>query len=202
MKSRNDPAMQRYREEYHRCCDDLVRQLRTEKGWSLEDFSRETGFREAFRTYSAQQARTTRDELREYAAGRNPNGYTETDVPGSLKKSVPRSSAATRYGLTGDHHHRYKCLDFRASICETSRHADSCVRKSDERAHDCTCDEIDAEIMCVLTEKLSEVSRTPLARDPVGGPALSQIASNLPQPPNLKFTVILVSTSVGTPFNR
>jgi len=43
MKSRKDPAMQRYREEYHRCCGDLVRQLRTEKGWSLEGFSRETG---------------------------------------------------------------------------------------------------------------------------------------------------------------
>ena len=43
MKSRHDPAMQRYTEEYHRCCGDLVRQLRTEKGWSLADFSRETG---------------------------------------------------------------------------------------------------------------------------------------------------------------
>jgi transcriptional regulator with XRE-family HTH domain len=43
MKSRNDPAIRRYREEYHRCCGDLVRQLRIEKGWSLEDFSRETG---------------------------------------------------------------------------------------------------------------------------------------------------------------
>lgn len=42
MKSRNDPAMQRYRQEYHRCCGVLVRQLRTEKGWSLEDFSQET----------------------------------------------------------------------------------------------------------------------------------------------------------------
>lgn len=38
-------------------------------------------FREAFRTYSAQQARTTLDELGEYAAGRNPKGYTEADVP-------------------------------------------------------------------------------------------------------------------------
>jgi len=43
MKSRNDPAMQRYRQEYHRCCGVLVRQLRTKKGWSLEDFSQETG---------------------------------------------------------------------------------------------------------------------------------------------------------------
>ena len=38
-------------------------------------------FREAFRTYSAQQARTTLEELGEYAAGRNPKGYTEADVP-------------------------------------------------------------------------------------------------------------------------
>lgn len=29
-------------------------------------------FREAFRTYSGQQARRTLDELGEYAAGRNP----------------------------------------------------------------------------------------------------------------------------------
>ena len=43
MKSLSDPAMQRYREEYHRCCGVLVRQLRTGKGWSLADFSRETG---------------------------------------------------------------------------------------------------------------------------------------------------------------
>jgi lambda repressor-like predicted transcriptional regulator len=35
--------MQRYREEYHRCCGDPVRKLRTEKGWSLADFSREAG---------------------------------------------------------------------------------------------------------------------------------------------------------------
>jgi metal-responsive CopG/Arc/MetJ family transcriptional regulator len=38
-------------------------------------------FREAFRTYSAQQARMTLDELGEYAAGRNLKGYTEADVP-------------------------------------------------------------------------------------------------------------------------
>jgi len=43
MKPRNDPAMRRYREEYHRCCGVLVRQLRTEKRWRLEDFSREAG---------------------------------------------------------------------------------------------------------------------------------------------------------------
>lgn len=43
MNPRNDPAMRRYRKEYHRCCGVLVRQLRAEKGWSLEDFSREAG---------------------------------------------------------------------------------------------------------------------------------------------------------------
>lgn len=43
-------------------------------------------FREAFRTYSAQQARQTLDELGEYAAGRNPKGYTETDVPRLIKE--------------------------------------------------------------------------------------------------------------------
>ncbi len=47
-------------------------------------------FREAFRSYSAQQARATLDELGEYAAGRNPNGYTETDVP-RLIKNVRRT---------------------------------------------------------------------------------------------------------------
>jgi hypothetical protein len=43
-------------------------------------------FLEAFRTYSAPQARTTLDELGEYAAGRNPKGYTETDVPRLIKE--------------------------------------------------------------------------------------------------------------------
>lgn len=42
-------------------------------------------FREAFRAYSAQQARTALDELGEYAAQRNPKGYTETDVPRLIK---------------------------------------------------------------------------------------------------------------------
>ena len=43
-------------------------------------------FREAFRTYSAQQARTMLNELGEYAAGRNPKGYTEADVPRLIKQ--------------------------------------------------------------------------------------------------------------------
>ena len=43
-------------------------------------------FREAFRAYSAQQARRTLDELGEYAAGRNPKGYAEPDVPRLIKE--------------------------------------------------------------------------------------------------------------------
>ena len=46
-------------------------------------------FREAFRTYSAQQAqqaRRTLDELGEYAAGRNPKGYAEAEVPRLIKE--------------------------------------------------------------------------------------------------------------------
>ena len=43
-------------------------------------------FREAFRTYSALQTRTTLDELGEYAAGRNPKGYTEADVPRLIRE--------------------------------------------------------------------------------------------------------------------
>lgn len=43
-------------------------------------------FREAFRTYSAQQARTMLNEVGEYAAGRNPKGYTEADVPRLIRQ--------------------------------------------------------------------------------------------------------------------
>lgn len=43
-------------------------------------------FREAFRAYSAQQARRTLDELGEYAEGRNPKGYTEADVPRLIRE--------------------------------------------------------------------------------------------------------------------
>lgn len=53
-------------------------------------------FREAFRTYSAEQARRTLDELGEYAAGRNPKGYTEADVPAlieAVRAEKPRRRA-------------------------------------------------------------------------------------------------------------
>ena len=43
-------------------------------------------FREAFRTYSAQHAQKTLDELGEYAAGRNPKGYAEADVPRLIRE--------------------------------------------------------------------------------------------------------------------
>jgi CopG family transcriptional regulator/antitoxin EndoAI len=42
-------------------------------------------FREAFRSYYAQQARRTLEEIGEYAATRNP-GYTEADVPRLIKE--------------------------------------------------------------------------------------------------------------------
>ena len=43
-------------------------------------------FREAFRTYSAQRARTLLDEVGDYAASRNPNSYTEADIPRLIKQ--------------------------------------------------------------------------------------------------------------------
>ena len=64
MKSLSDPAMQRYREEYHRCCGVLVRQLRTEKGWSLEDFSKETGISVAWLRKFEENQLTTNYSMR------------------------------------------------------------------------------------------------------------------------------------------
>jgi CopG family transcriptional regulator/antitoxin EndoAI len=42
-------------------------------------------FREAFRSYYAQQARRTLEEIGEYAASRN-SGHTENDVPRLIKE--------------------------------------------------------------------------------------------------------------------
>ena len=42
-------------------------------------------FREAFRSYYAQQARRALEEIGEYAASRNP-GYTEAEVPRLIKE--------------------------------------------------------------------------------------------------------------------
>lgn len=44
-------------------------------------------FREAFRIYSARQARRTLDELGDYAVGRNPKGYSGTDVHRLIKEA-------------------------------------------------------------------------------------------------------------------
>jgi predicted transcriptional regulator len=59
-------------------------------------------FREAFRTYSAQQARTTLDELGEYAAGRNPKGYTEADVPRLIKEVRAEKPRRRKVRSNGD----------------------------------------------------------------------------------------------------
>ena len=52
-------------------------------------------FREAFRSYYAQQARRALDEIGEYAAARNP-GYTEADVPRLIKEVRGGKSAHRR----------------------------------------------------------------------------------------------------------
>lgn len=54
-------------------------------------------FREAFRTYYAQQARKTLDEIGEYAARQNSAGFTEADVPRLIREV--RSKQPTRRRL-------------------------------------------------------------------------------------------------------
>ncbi len=56
-------------------------------------------FREAFRSYAAEQARRTLAEVGEYAASRNPQGYSAADVPRLIKgvrarKQLPSRSRA------------------------------------------------------------------------------------------------------------
>jgi hypothetical protein len=58
-------------------------------------------FREAFRVYSAQDARRLLDEIGEYAEGRNPKGYTEADVPRLIREvraETPRRRKARSNG--------------------------------------------------------------------------------------------------------
>jgi CopG family transcriptional regulator/antitoxin EndoAI len=43
-------------------------------------------FRDAFRAYQAEQTRKWLDDLRAYAATRNPHGYTEKDIPRLIKE--------------------------------------------------------------------------------------------------------------------
>jgi len=58
-------------------------------------------FREAFRAYSAQQSRRTLDELGEYAAERNPKGYTEADVPRLIQEVRAERSRGRRVRSNG-----------------------------------------------------------------------------------------------------
>jgi Arc/MetJ-type ribon-helix-helix transcriptional regulator len=58
-------------------------------------------FREAFRSYSAQQARRTLDELGEYAEGRNPKGYTEADVSRLIQQVRAEKPRRRRTGPNG-----------------------------------------------------------------------------------------------------
>ena len=53
-------------------------------------------FREAFRAYYAQQAWKTLEEIGEYAAGHNPEGYTEADVPRLIQEIRTEKPARRR----------------------------------------------------------------------------------------------------------
>jgi len=52
-------------------------------------------FREAFRTYYAQQAKASLQEIGQYGASGNPQRYTEADVP-RLIKEVRRQTRSRR----------------------------------------------------------------------------------------------------------
>lgn len=65
-------------------------------------------FREAFRAYSAQQARRTLDELGEYAAGRSQRGYTEADVPRLIKEARSEMPRRRKVGSSGNRAARRK----------------------------------------------------------------------------------------------
>ena len=58
-------------------------------------------FREAFRTYSRQQARKTLNELGEYAAGCSPKGFTEADVPRLIQEVRAEKSRRRRVRSNG-----------------------------------------------------------------------------------------------------
>jgi CopG family transcriptional regulator/antitoxin EndoAI len=53
-------------------------------------------FREAFRAYYAQQARKTLEEIGEYAASQNPDGYSEADVPRLIKEARSKKTIRRR----------------------------------------------------------------------------------------------------------
>ncbi len=51
-------------------------------------------FREAFRTYYARQTQDAFNEARAYAATRNPQGYTEEDIPRLIREVREAKSKA------------------------------------------------------------------------------------------------------------
>jgi predicted DNA-binding protein len=59
-------------------------------------------FREAFRTYYTQQARQTLEEINRYAATRNPEAYTEVDIPRLIREvrreATPRPRPSEKRG--------------------------------------------------------------------------------------------------------
>jgi len=58
-------------------------------------------FREAFRTYSAQQEVRVLEALGEYAASRNSKGYSEADVPRLIKEVRADKASRRRARTTG-----------------------------------------------------------------------------------------------------
>jgi predicted DNA-binding protein len=58
-------------------------------------------FREAFRAYYTQQARQTLEEINQYAATRNPEAYTEADIPRLIREmrtETTSRSASRKHG--------------------------------------------------------------------------------------------------------
>jgi predicted DNA-binding protein len=53
-------------------------------------------FREAFRAYYGQQARSALAEIGDYAESRNPRGYSEADIPRLIKEVRAKKKAATK----------------------------------------------------------------------------------------------------------
>lgn len=121
-------------------------------------------FREAFRANYAQQARRTLKEIGEYATSRNPEAIPRPTCPGLSKRSALKSPAGASYESTSDSSHRYKRLGFPSAICEASRNPDFGARKG-HVSEDviASCDEIDAEILRVLTEEFSWERRRVIA---------------------------------------
>ena len=75
--------------------------------------------------------------------------------PDSSNRCVLRSRAVAGYGLTGDRRHRYKRLDSALQFAKRRGTPTLALEKAMSEDVIATCDEIDAEIVRVLTEKFS-----------------------------------------------